>query len=169
MFVHPQLSELPFGILEVLTTIHSSSTTSIDNHYHLHHHATKVPPHVPTSITITIITTTTTDQPQCFIPLTSRPGRVCTAHLELAEDHRDRQRDKSCTLDAKLDVKGQRKSAKIGLSDTWVYMTQPLMAGVTVQVSSRRDILSPALGEIRALQARDQARTDAPEGTGSSA
>ncbi|GJW58319.1 hypothetical protein Tco_0105050 [Tanacetum coccineum] len=44
-----------------------------------------------------------------------------------------------------------------------------LIAALTAQVSSLQGHLATALGEIRALQARDQARTDAPEGTGSSA
>ncbi|GJS32066.1 hypothetical protein Tco_0530448 [Tanacetum coccineum] len=44
-----------------------------------------------------------------------------------------------------------------------------LIAALTAQVSSLQGHLAMALGEIRALQARDQARADAPEGTGSSA
>ncbi|GKB09775.1 hypothetical protein Tco_0843698 [Tanacetum coccineum] len=44
-----------------------------------------------------------------------------------------------------------------------------LIAALTAQVSSLQGHLATALGEIRALQARDQARADAPEGTGSSA
>ncbi|GJV31542.1 hypothetical protein Tco_1391942 [Tanacetum coccineum] len=43
-----------------------------------------------------------------------------------------------------------------------------LIAALTAQVSSLQGHLATALGEIRALQAREQARTDAPEGTGSS-
>ncbi|GJW44618.1 hypothetical protein Tco_0073417 [Tanacetum coccineum] len=44
-----------------------------------------------------------------------------------------------------------------------------LIAALTAQVSLLQGHLAMALGEIQALQARDQARTDAPEGTGSSA
>ncbi|GJV39858.1 hypothetical protein Tco_1418298 [Tanacetum coccineum] len=44
-----------------------------------------------------------------------------------------------------------------------------LIAALTAQVSSLQGHLATALGEIRALQARDQARADAPEGTSSSA
>ncbi|GJT40604.1 retrovirus-related pol polyprotein from transposon TNT 1-94 [Tanacetum coccineum] len=44
-----------------------------------------------------------------------------------------------------------------------------LIAALTAQVSSLQGHLAMALGEIRALQARDQARSDAPEGTSSSA
>ncbi|GJZ25623.1 hypothetical protein Tco_0569876 [Tanacetum coccineum] len=43
-----------------------------------------------------------------------------------------------------------------------------LIAALTAQVSSLQGHLATALGEIRALQAREQARADAPEGTGSS-
>ncbi|GJX34652.1 hypothetical protein Tco_0246209 [Tanacetum coccineum] len=43
-----------------------------------------------------------------------------------------------------------------------------LIAALTAQVSSLQGHLATALGEIRALQAREQARTDALEGTGSS-
>ncbi|GJW10337.1 hypothetical protein Tco_1576164 [Tanacetum coccineum] len=43
-----------------------------------------------------------------------------------------------------------------------------LIAALTAQVSSLQGHLAMALGEIRALQAREQARADAPEGTGSS-
>ncbi|GKB43523.1 hypothetical protein Tco_0888465 [Tanacetum coccineum] len=43
-----------------------------------------------------------------------------------------------------------------------------LIAALTAQVSSLQGHLGTALGEIRALQAREQARTDAPESTGSS-
>ncbi|GKA12614.1 hypothetical protein Tco_0692160 [Tanacetum coccineum] len=44
-----------------------------------------------------------------------------------------------------------------------------LIAALTAQVSSLQGHLAMALGKIRALQARDQARADAPEGTSSSA
>ncbi|GJS20552.1 hypothetical protein Tco_0449184, partial [Tanacetum coccineum] len=43
------------------------------------------------------------------------------------------------------------------------------LTALTAQVSSLQGHLVTALGEIRELQARDQARADAPEGTGSSA
>ncbi|GJU62327.1 hypothetical protein Tco_1244162 [Tanacetum coccineum] len=43
-----------------------------------------------------------------------------------------------------------------------------LIAALTAQVSSLQGHLATALGEIRALQAREQARADVPEGTGSS-
>ncbi|GKA69322.1 hypothetical protein Tco_0775386 [Tanacetum coccineum] len=43
-----------------------------------------------------------------------------------------------------------------------------LIAALTAQVSSLQGHLATALGEIRALQAREQARADAAEGTGSS-
>ncbi|GJZ01838.1 putative reverse transcriptase domain-containing protein [Tanacetum coccineum] len=42
-----------------------------------------------------------------------------------------------------------------------------LIAALTAQVSSLQGHLATALGEIRALQAREQARADAPEGTAS--
>ncbi|GJW00201.1 hypothetical protein Tco_1555452 [Tanacetum coccineum] len=44
-----------------------------------------------------------------------------------------------------------------------------LIAALTAQVSSLQGYLAMTLGEIRALQARDQAHADAPEGTSSSA
>ncbi|GKE25665.1 hypothetical protein Tco_1441049, partial [Tanacetum coccineum] len=47
--------------------------------------------------------------------------------------------------------------------------TDSLIAALTAQVSSLQGHLVMALGKIRALQARDQARADAPEGTSSSA
>ncbi|GKD14635.1 putative reverse transcriptase domain-containing protein, partial [Tanacetum coccineum] len=43
-----------------------------------------------------------------------------------------------------------------------------LIAALTAQVSSLQGHLATALGEIQALQAREQTRTDAPEGTASS-
>ncbi|GJY70351.1 hypothetical protein Tco_0474054, partial [Tanacetum coccineum] len=43
-----------------------------------------------------------------------------------------------------------------------------LIAALTAQVSSLQGHLATALGEIRALQAREQARADVPEGTDSS-
>ncbi|GKE12028.1 hypothetical protein Tco_1415579, partial [Tanacetum coccineum] len=43
-----------------------------------------------------------------------------------------------------------------------------LIAALTAHVSSLQGYLATALGEIRALQAREQARADVPEGTGSS-
>ncbi|GJR60419.1 hypothetical protein Tco_1502581 [Tanacetum coccineum] len=43
-----------------------------------------------------------------------------------------------------------------------------LIEALTAQVSSLQGHLAMALGEIRALQAKEQARTDAPEGTSSS-
>ncbi|GJU60900.1 putative reverse transcriptase domain-containing protein [Tanacetum coccineum] len=44
-----------------------------------------------------------------------------------------------------------------------------LIAALTAQVSSLQGHLATTLGEIRALQARDQVRADAPEGTASTA
>ncbi|GJX61221.1 hypothetical protein Tco_0294121, partial [Tanacetum coccineum] len=46
---------------------------------------------------------------------------------------------------------------------------ESLIAMLVAQVSSLQGHLVTALGEIRALQARDQTRADAPEGAGSSA
>ncbi|GKE05101.1 hypothetical protein Tco_1397119 [Tanacetum coccineum] len=46
---------------------------------------------------------------------------------------------------------------------------ESLIATLVAQVSSLQGHLATALGEIRALQARDQTRADAPEGAGSSA
>ncbi|GKF05085.1 hypothetical protein Tco_0035753 [Tanacetum coccineum] len=43
-----------------------------------------------------------------------------------------------------------------------------LIAALTTKVSSLQGHLATALGEIRALQAREQARADVPEGTSSS-
>ncbi|GKE68558.1 hypothetical protein Tco_1526630, partial [Tanacetum coccineum] len=60
------------------------------------------------------------------------------------------------------------------LTHTWMQdhridAQDSLIAALTAQVSSLQGHLATALGEIRALQVRDQARADAPEGTGSSA
>ncbi|GJZ10587.1 hypothetical protein Tco_0545346, partial [Tanacetum coccineum] len=90
-----------------------------------------------------------------------------------------------------LDAKTKRQRAEevgYGIRDTWVdpreaaeeivlvtlkVVNTRVTELAAVQEQDTQDIyvghLATALGEIRALQARDQARTDAPEGTGSSA
>ncbi|GKC28932.1 hypothetical protein Tco_1036226, partial [Tanacetum coccineum] len=91
------------------------------------------------------------------------------------------------TLDAETRGRGPRRSAmglKI-LGQTRIFQSvegykthawmqdhridaqDSLITALTAQVSSLQGHLATALGEIRALQARDQARADAPEGTGS--
>ncbi|GJU01816.1 hypothetical protein Tco_1112154 [Tanacetum coccineum] len=54
------------------------------------------------------------------------------------------------------------------MQDHCINAQESQIAALTAQVSSQHGHLAMALGEIRALQAREQARTDAPEGTGSS-
>nr|GFB19239.1 hypothetical protein [Tanacetum cinerariifolium] len=59
------------------------------------------------------------------------------------------------------------------MTHTWVQdqcidAQDTLIATLTTQLSSLQGHLATALGEIRALQAREQARTGAPEGAGSS-
>ncbi|GKE61057.1 hypothetical protein Tco_1511424, partial [Tanacetum coccineum] len=90
-----------------------------------------------------------------------------------------------------LDAKTRRQRAEevgYGIRDTWVELREAVdeialvtLKGVNTRVTElaaiqeqdTQDIyfghLVMALGEIRVLQARDQARGDAPEGTGSSA
>ncbi|GKA45257.1 hypothetical protein Tco_0738053, partial [Tanacetum coccineum] len=55
------------------------------------------------------------------------------------------------------------------MQDHRIDVQDSLIAALTAQVSSLQGHLATALGEIRALQARDQARADAPEGTASTA
>nr|GFA50427.1 hypothetical protein [Tanacetum cinerariifolium] len=59
------------------------------------------------------------------------------------------------------------------MTHTWVHdqridMQDTLIATLTIQLSSLQGHIATALGEIRALQAREQARAGAPEGVGSS-
>ncbi|GJS36958.1 hypothetical protein Tco_0535340 [Tanacetum coccineum] len=78
-----------------------------------------------------------------------------------------------------LDAETRRQRAEevgYGIRDTWVDPREAAeeIALVTLErgqhrVSSLQGHLAMTLGEIRALQARDQARTDAPEGTGNHA
>ncbi|GJR88911.1 hypothetical protein Tco_0212922 [Tanacetum coccineum] len=55
------------------------------------------------------------------------------------------------------------------MQDHRIDAQESLIATLVAQVSSLQGHLATALGEIRALQARDQTRADAPEGAGSSA
>ncbi|GJW58316.1 reverse transcriptase domain-containing protein [Tanacetum coccineum] len=55
------------------------------------------------------------------------------------------------------------------MQDYRIASQESLTAALITQVSSLQGHLATALGEIRALQARDQARADAPEGTASTA
>ncbi|GJS84175.1 hypothetical protein Tco_0750716 [Tanacetum coccineum] len=54
------------------------------------------------------------------------------------------------------------------MQDHRINAQESQIAALTAQVSSLQGHLATALGEIRALQAREQARAGAPEGTGSS-
>ncbi|GJV01655.1 hypothetical protein Tco_1335224 [Tanacetum coccineum] len=54
------------------------------------------------------------------------------------------------------------------MQDHRINAQESQIAALTAHVSSLQGHLATALGEIRALQAREQARADAPEGTGSS-
>ncbi|GJR96157.1 ribonuclease H-like domain-containing protein [Tanacetum coccineum] len=54
------------------------------------------------------------------------------------------------------------------MQDHRINAQESQIAALTAQVSSLQGHLAMALGEIRALQAREQARAGAPEGTGSS-
>ncbi|GKD54608.1 hypothetical protein Tco_1287995 [Tanacetum coccineum] len=65
------------------------------------------------------------------------------------------------------EVQGYRTHA--WMQDQCIDAQDSLIAALTAQVSSLQGHLAMALGEIRALQARDMARADALEGTGSSA
>ncbi|GKF09995.1 hypothetical protein Tco_0044219 [Tanacetum coccineum] len=55
------------------------------------------------------------------------------------------------------------------MQDHHIDAQDSLIAALTAQVSSLQGHLATVLGEIRALQARDQARADASEGTASMA
>ncbi|GJW00923.1 hypothetical protein Tco_1556174 [Tanacetum coccineum] len=54
----------------------------------------------------------------------------------------------------------------VWMQDHRMDVQDSLIAALTAQVSSLQGHLATALGEIRALQAREQARADVPEGTG---
>ncbi|GJV11603.1 hypothetical protein Tco_1353144 [Tanacetum coccineum] len=56
----------------------------------------------------------------------------------------------------------------VAVKDHHINAQESQIAALTAQVSSLQGHLATALGEIRALQAREQARADVPEGTGSS-
>ncbi|GKC89846.1 hypothetical protein Tco_1150495, partial [Tanacetum coccineum] len=56
----------------------------------------------------------------------------------------------------------------VWMQDHRMDVQDSLIAALTAHVSSLQGHLAMALGEIRALQARERARADAPEGTGSS-
>ncbi|GKD63579.1 hypothetical protein Tco_1305687, partial [Tanacetum coccineum] len=72
-----------------------------------------------------------------------------------------------------LDAKTRRQRAEEGykthawMQDHCIDAQDSLIAALTAQVSSLQGHLATTLGEIRALQARDQARADAPEDTAS--
>ncbi|GKB72844.1 hypothetical protein Tco_0934256 [Tanacetum coccineum] len=55
------------------------------------------------------------------------------------------------------------------MQDYCITSHESLMATLIAQVSLQQGQLSAALGQIQALQARDQTHTDDPEGAGSSA
>ncbi|GKD43646.1 hypothetical protein Tco_1268291 [Tanacetum coccineum] len=57
----------------------------------------------------------------------------------------------------------------VWMQDHRIDAQDSLIAALTAHVSSLQGHLATTLGEIRALRARDQARTDAPEDTSSSA
>ncbi|GKB82852.1 hypothetical protein Tco_0949747, partial [Tanacetum coccineum] len=58
--------------------------------------------------------------------------------------------------------------AHVWTQDHCMDVQDALIVALTAQVSSLQGHLATALGEIRALQAREQTRADAPEGTSSS-
>ncbi|GJS96969.1 hypothetical protein Tco_0803937 [Tanacetum coccineum] len=62
----------------------------------------------------------------------------------------------------------QRYRTHVWTQDHRMDVQDSLIAALTAQVSSLQGHLVTTLGEIRALQAREQARADVPEGTGSS-
>ncbi|GKC18171.1 hypothetical protein Tco_1014953 [Tanacetum coccineum] len=69
--------------------------------------------------------------------------------------------------DVHYELQGYRTHA--WMQDHRIDVQDSLIAALTAQVSSLQGHLATTLGEIRALQARDQARADAPEGTSSMA
>ncbi|GJR10042.1 reverse transcriptase domain-containing protein [Tanacetum coccineum] len=71
------------------------------------------------------------------------------------------------SLAVHYELQGYRTHA--WMQDHRIDAQDSLIAALTAQVSSLQGHLATALGEIRALQARDQARADAPEGTASTA
>ncbi|GKA49216.1 putative reverse transcriptase domain-containing protein [Tanacetum coccineum] len=71
------------------------------------------------------------------------------------------------SLAVHYELQGYRTHA--WMQDHRIDAQDSLIASLTAQVSSLQGYLVMALREIRVLQARDQARADAPEGNGSSA
>ncbi|GJV47645.1 hypothetical protein Tco_1437857 [Tanacetum coccineum] len=91
------------------------------------------------------------------------------------EDTQDRQTQIYQTVETLVDdsrsavhyeLQGYR--THVWTQDHRMDVQDALIAALTAQVSSLQGHLATALGEIRALQAKEQARADAPEGTGSS-
>ncbi|GKA63697.1 hypothetical protein Tco_0763303 [Tanacetum coccineum] len=93
----------------------------------------------------------------------------------LIEDTQDRQTQIYQTVETLVDdsrsavhFELQGYKTNVWTQDHRMDVQDSLIAALTAQVSSLQGHLATALGEIQALQAREQARTDAPEGTGSS-
>ncbi|GKD04707.1 reverse transcriptase domain-containing protein, partial [Tanacetum coccineum] len=99
----------------------------------------------------------------CLTTLTSRyeVGESLTTAPRPAEDH-GIDYGFIGTLDAETRYQRAKEDHRIDAHDS-------LIAALTAQVSSLQGHLATTLGEIRALQARDQVRADAPEGTASTA
>ncbi|GJU60902.1 hypothetical protein Tco_1238668 [Tanacetum coccineum] len=167
MCAAPPGLELPMGKIESL----SPSTTIHYHHYHLHL-ITTFPPHwrplqgeLPPRKRLGLIA------------LTSRYIRWGRVRLLAPRPTGGHGIDYGFigTLDA--ETRRQRaEEVGYGIRDTWVDPREAAeeIALVTLErgqhrVSSLQGHLAMTLGEIRALQARDQARTDAPEGTGNHA
>ncbi|GKB01168.1 hypothetical protein Tco_0829212 [Tanacetum coccineum] len=62
----------------------------------------------------------------------------------------------------------RRYRTHVWMQDHRINAQESQIAALTAQVSSLQGHLATTLGEIRALQAREQARADVPEDTGSS-
>ncbi|GKE05113.1 hypothetical protein Tco_1397131 [Tanacetum coccineum] len=145
-----------------------------------------VPPHVPTSLPlpssllppllaslfIPPLVDRREDTPEaelpphkrlCLTALTSRyeVGESSTAALRPTGGH-GIDYGFIGTLDAETKRQRSEEDHRIDAQDS-------LIAALTAQVSSLQGHLATTLGEIRALQARDQAHADAPKGTSSSA
>ncbi|GKB61182.1 hypothetical protein Tco_0917368 [Tanacetum coccineum] len=80
------------------------------------------------------------------------------------EDAQDRQTQIFQSVEALIDDR-----THAWMLDHRIDAQDSLIAALTAQVSSLQGHLTTALGEIRALQDKDQARADAPEGTASTA
>ncbi|GJZ28712.1 hypothetical protein Tco_0573359 [Tanacetum coccineum] len=116
----------------------------------------------------------------CLTALTStyEVGESSTAAPRPAGGHGDRlwealvsreAWEHSMGLSSAVHYKLQGYKTHAWMQDHRIDAQDSLIAALTAQVSSLQGHLATTLGEIRALQARDQARVDAPDGTGSSA